>query len=243
MEVRFKVQRYDPEGDERPHYQNYTISLPERSTVLDGLMKIKDELDGTLSFRRACRAAICGSCGVRINGLCRLACKTQVAPLLNSTSEVLVEPLANMPITKDLVVDMDLFWKKLRSIKPWLISDEAALSLDRENLMSNRKARELEEVSTCVLCACCYAACPVVTTHPEYIGPSALNKAFRFLSDPRDIADKERLKLVDSENKTWRCHTIFNCVDSCPKRIPITSSIQEMKKQAMLRKLRFWERS
>ena len=224
MDVRqytFKIQRFDPEAESQPHYQEYVLDVPEGMTVLEALLSIRAEQDGSLAFRYACRGAVCGSCAMVINGRIELACRTQVR---GSESEmVTVEPLPNLPVLKDLVVDMEPFFEKNRTIQPWLQPTEPAL--EQERLVDPVQWAEAEPYTNCILCASCYGVCPAAERDPEYLGPAALAKHYRFLADVRDVADDERTALVDSEQGVWGCDMVWSCVEICPKGVPPTQGI------------------
>ncbi|MCL4424063.1 MAG: succinate dehydrogenase iron-sulfur subunit [Firmicutes bacterium] len=228
-----KVFRFDPDTDDKPRYDTYQVTYREGMTILDVLFYILENLDGSLAFRYACREAICGNCAMYVNGLQRLACKTQVKDL--KTTELFIEPLPSLPVIKDLVVDLDSFFGKYVSIKPYLIPAESPP--EKEYYQSQSDRHVLNEAVDCILCGACYSSCPAVWTDEDYLGPAALIKAFRFYADSRDGAQKERLDLVAHEHGLWRCHTVFNCVEVCPKGIDNTSAIQYLKKQAVGRAL------
>ncbi|MBI2303843.1 MAG: succinate dehydrogenase iron-sulfur subunit [Chloroflexi bacterium] len=238
MQVVFKVQRYQPERDGQPYFQSFPLELPERATVLDGLHQIKDERDGSLSFRRSCRSAICGSCAMYINGAYHLACNTGVETL--KAQEIVVSPLPHLRVIKDLIVDMQPFFEKFERALPYLMTTTPPP--ERERLQSPEQRRAFEEMINCIQCAACYSACPMVWTDPQYLGPAALTKVYRFVSDSRDEVGRQRLALVDNDHGVWRCHTIFNCHIACPKNINPTWSIQQLKRKTIARRLRFWER-
>ena len=217
----FKVRRFDPEKDSEFYYQEYALDVPEGMTVLEALLRIQAEQDGSLAFRYACRGAVCGSCAMVINGRVDLACRTQVLAL--GAEVITVEPLANLPVLKDLVVDMDLFFEKNRAVQPWLQPTEPAP--ERERLVDPVQWAEAEPYTNCILCASCYSVCPAAERDPEYLGPAALAKHYRFLSDVRDVADDERTNLVDDEQGVWGCDMVWNCVEVCPKGVPPTQGI------------------
>ena len=217
----FKVRRFDPEKDSEFYYQEYTLDVPEGMTVLEALLRIQAEQDGSLAFRYACRGAVCGSCAMVINGRVDLACRTQVLAL--GAEVITVEPLANLPVLKDLVVDMDLFFEKNRAVQPWLQPTEPAP--EQERLVDPVQWAEAEPYTNCILCASCYSVCPAAERDPEYLGPAALAKHYRFLSDVRDVADDERTNLVDDEQGVWGCDMVWNCVEVCPKGVPPTQGI------------------
>lgn len=235
MQVTFRVQRYNPEKDNEPHIEEYKFEASDNMTVLDCLHKIKWDFDGSLSFRRSCAHGICGSDGMRINGKNRLACAT-LLKTLNTNKPIVIEPLPAMPIIKDLVMDMTDFYEKNKTIKPYLINHTPPPA-DSERFQTNEDAEKLFESAKCILCACCTTSCPSTWTNENYIGPAALLKAYRFVHDTRDDAADERLDIIDTPDGIWRCHTIFNCIESCPKEINITWHISQLKKDISGREL------
>jgi succinate dehydrogenase / fumarate reductase iron-sulfur subunit len=237
MLVRLKVRRYQPETGQEPYYQDFQVDMPENATVLDCLLEVREYLDGSLNLRASCRSAICGSCGMRINGVSRLACKTLVMDVAPRGGEITIEPLANLPVIKDLVVDMAPFWRKWCEVTPWLVSEDGQKP-ERENLMSNKRALYLNQFAACIACGVCYSACPIVAIDDDYLGPAALAKAFRYSHDPRDHGKRLRLARLAEEQGLWRCHTIFSCAEQCPKRVNPTEAIQQLKKMTILSRLR-----
>lgn len=231
----FKVFRFDPEKEKEPHYDTFTVEVKEKMSVLEALFEILEKQDNTLAFRYSCRGAICGSCGMFISGKYRLACETLVEKL--DPREIVVAPLPHLPILKDLAVDMDPFYQKFDKIMPYFSGSEKPP--ERENVQSVRQRKEIDEVTDCILCALCHSSCPLTWTG-DYLGPAVLTKAYRFVADSRDAAAKQRLALVDGEDAVWRCHTIFNCVEACPKRINQTRAIEKLRKALLAKKLRFW---
>ena len=230
-----KVWRFDPEVDKEPYWQSYEVPVSETTTVLQGLFYITDYIDGSLSYRYCCRAAVCGSCAMYINGSYRLACETQIAWFPDRVIEI--SPLPHLKVIKDLVVDLEPFFAKYEMIKPYLINNSKPP--EKERYQSPKDRKKLDEMIDCILCASCYSSCPTVWMSEEkdgYLGPSALTKAWRFVADSRDQGAKERLKVVASEHGLWRCHTAFNCVEACPKKINCTDAIQNLKKKAILNK-------
>jgi succinate dehydrogenase / fumarate reductase iron-sulfur subunit len=217
----FKVSRFDPASDTHPSYQEYTVDVTEGMTILEALLRIQAEQDGSLAFRYACRGAVCGSCAMVINGRIDLACRTQVRGL--GTETITVEPLPNLPVLKDLVVDMEPFFEKNQDVQPWLQPTEPAPEWER--LVDPVQWAEAEPYTNCILCASCYGVCPAAARDPEYLGPAALAKHYRFLADVRDVADDERTALVDSEQGVWGCDMVWNCVEVCPKGVPPTQGI------------------
>jgi succinate dehydrogenase iron-sulfur subunit len=235
MQVTFRILRYNPETDNEPHFENYKIEAGPKMTVLDCLHLIKWNLDGTLTFRRSCAHGICGSDGMKINGKNGLACSILLKDL-NMNKPVTIEPLPAMPIIKDLVIDMTEFYEKQETVKPYLIND-TPVPPDGERLQSNEDAEMLFESAKCIMCGCCTTSCPSTWSNENYLGPAALLKAYRFVFDTRDEAADERINIIDSPDGLWRCHTIFNCVDACPKEINITWHISQLKKRTSTREL------
>ena len=233
----FRIMRFDPDDGEQPYFDHYEVPLRDGLTVLEGLFYVLDKLDGSIAFRYACRGAICGSCAMYINGAYRLACATQIADL---KGQVTITPLPNMPVIKDLVVDMSSFFENYERIKPYLIRKTGVS--ETEHIQSPQQRKVFDEMTNCILCASCYSSCPMVWTDQKYIGPAAFVKAYRYVADSRDEGKKERLGIVADEHGVWRCHTIFNCAEACPKKINGTYSIQQLKKMASAQKLRFWEK-
>jgi len=230
MKLTLRIQRFNPEKDKKPYYQDFTIEETDpRMSLLDMLNEVKWKMDGTLTYRRSCKHGMCGSCGMRINGKNGLACSTLLKDL-NTKKPVVLDPLPGMPIIKDLVVDMTDFYKKFEVIKPYLVTKSPPPQ--HERLQSNEDAELLFESAKCILCGCCSSSCPSTWTNDQYMGPAVLLKAYRFVFDTRDEAPDERLNAVDHEDGLWRCHTIFNCVEACPKEINITYHISKLKQRA-----------
>lgn len=234
--VVFRILRFDPDSGVDAYFSQHEVPVREGQTVLEGLFYVLDKLDASIAFRYSCRGAVCGSCAMYINGAYRLACETQIAALDADT--VSIAPLPNMPVIKDLVVDMSQFFENYEKVKPYLISRTPPP--DKEWLQSPEQRKKFDEMTNCILCASCYSACPMSWTDRRYIGPAALTKAYRFVADSRDEGTKERLAIVADEHGVFRCHTIFNCAEACPKKINGTYSIQQLKKMVMLSKLKFW---
>ena len=223
MEATLKIFRYDPEKDKKPSYKTYKIEVVETDRVLDLLEKVKGYQDGTLSFRRSCAHGVCGSDGMRINGMNRLACKTLVRDV---GLKITVEPLLGLPVMKDLIVDMGPFFDHYRSVKPYFINDEP--DPERERLQSPEQRARFDDTTKCILCACCTAACPSFWALDEYLGPQAIVAAHRFIFDSRDKGAVERLKILSEPCGVYRCHDIFNCTMACPREIQITKAIKEV---------------
>lgn len=225
--VKFSVFRYDPQKDKKPYYRDYDVELRRSGMmVLDGLNQIRWEHDGSLSYRRSCREGVCGSDGLNVNGVNLLGCMTHIEDLKHP---VVVQPLPSMPIVKDLVVDMNDFYNKFFLVKPYLITKSPPPS-DRERLQSPEDRKKLDGLYECILCACCSTSCPSYWADPNYLGPAALLNAWRFIADTRDEGADERLQIINDRDGAWRCHTILNCVEACPKQLNPTEAIAHIKK-------------
>jgi len=236
--VTLKVFRFDPEKDKTSRYDTFQVPVKPGMSVLETLFEVLDKQDSSLAFRYACRGAVCGSCAMYINGSYRLACETQLSMI--GTTEITVGPLPHLPVIRDLVVDMVPFFEKYERVMPYLQTKNDPK--DKERLQSPKQRKLINEAVDCILCSSCYSACPITWTHKEYLGPSALTKANRFVVDSRDEATAERLKVVSGEDGIWRCHTIFNCVEACPKKINQTDAIETLRRKTMSQKLKFWKR-
>jgi len=223
MQVDLRVLRYDPERDKKPHWERYSVESEPMDRVLDVLHRVKWDHDGSLTFRRSCAHGVCGSDAMMINGRNRLACKIRVDQLGRKIS---VAPLPGLPVIKDLVVDMDDFFAKYRSVMPFLVNDEPPP--ERERLQSPHDRERYDDSTKCILCAACTSACPSFWAQSAYVGPAAIVNAHRFIFDSRDDAAHERLEILADEDGVWRCRTIFNCVDACPRGINITQAILEV---------------
>lgn len=231
--VVFKIFRYDPEKDKAPYYKDYEVTITRKGMmVLDGLNQIKWEQDPTLSYRRSCREGVCGSDGMNINGMNTVSCMSHIE---DYNSDVLViKPLPGFPIVKDLVCDFDDFFNKYYAVKPYLI--EKTPPPARERLQSREDRAKLDGLYECILCGCCSSACPSYWADPDYLGPSALINAARFVMDTRDEGSDERLDEVNNIHGVWRCHTIFNCIHACPKELNPTKAIGMLQKEILKRK-------
>lgn len=225
MKSLIKILRYDPEVDKKPHWAEYEVEVEPTDRVLDALHYIKWNLDGTLTLRRSCGHGICGSDAMVINGRNRLACKVLMKDV---GAKVTVEPLRGLPVIKDLVVDMEPFMAKYKAIKPYLINDEDPGP--KERLQSPEERARFDDTTKCILCAACTTSCPSFWANGEYIGPAAIVQAHRFIFDSRDRGALERLAVLNEWSGVWRCRTIFNCVEACPRGINVTKAIGEVKK-------------
>lgn len=226
--VNVKILRYNPEKDNKPSWQAYDLEVEQDATILDILNEIHWHHDGTLAYRRSCRSAICGSCAMKVNGRNVLACETPMHHFKGNKFKI--EPLPGFKIIKDLVVDMDEFFAKLERIKPYLILDKPIP--DKEFKQSPEDFEQIREAATCILCGACTSSCPSLWANENYLGPAALLKAYRFIFDTRDDGGDERLDIINDRNGIWRCHTIFNCMEACPKNIKITEYLSRLKVKA-----------
>jgi len=233
MNVTFKIQRFDPEVDKAPYYKEYKLDVQPTFRILDALHEIKWKQDGTLTFRRACAHGVCGSDAMLINGKNQLACQTLVQDL--KTDYIIVEPMKKYKVIKDLVVDMTSFFDNLHRIKPYFVADGPPPA--RERLQNNDDRDVIDEATKCILCGSCTSSCPSFWADPKFLGPASLLKAFRFVFDTRDAAADERLDIINDSHGVWRCHTIFNCVEACPKEINITDALSHLKRRLVSRKL------
>ncbi len=226
------VYRYDPDSDEEPQRDRYTVDLADCGPmVLDALIKIKSEVDSTLTFRRSCREGICGSCAMNIGGRNGLAC---ISPIEDYAGDVAVYPLPHMPVVKDLVPDMTHFYAQYASIKPWMRSGPPPP--DRERSQSRKEREKLDGLYECILCACCSTSCPSYWWNGDrYLGPAILLQAYRWLADSRDEAAGERLDDLEDPFRLYRCHTIMNCTTACPKGLNPAKAIAEIKKLMITR--------
>jgi len=232
MQVTLKVFRYNPEKDKKPHYEKYSLEAQPTDRVLDLLEHIKGYTDGTLSFRRSCAHGVCGSDAMRINGRNHLACKVLVKEL---GSKITVEPMLGMRVIKDLIVDMEPFFEHYRSVMPFLVNDDPTPK--QERLQTPEQRERFDDTTKCILCAACTTSCPSFWANDKYVGPAAIVNAHRFIFDSRDQAGAERLKILSDQWGVYRCHTIFNCTEACPREIQITQAIGEVKRAIATGKL------
>ncbi|MFI3138324.1 MAG: succinate dehydrogenase iron-sulfur subunit [Methylococcaceae bacterium] len=225
---RFEVYRWDPDSGENPRIDSYEIDMDQcGSMVLDAILKIKNDIDSTLTFRRSCREGVCGSCSMNINGKNTLACTKAIT---DYSGTIKIYPLPHMAVVKDLVADMTHFYEQYASIKPWLESKTPAPATT-ERLQSKEERAKLDGLYECVLCACCSTSCPSYWWNSDkYLGPAVLLQAYRWLVDSRDENTDVRLEELDDAFKLYRCHTIMNCTDTCPKGLNPAKTIAETKK-------------
>ncbi len=225
MKVDLRILRFDPDRDKAPHWETYALDVDPMDRVLDLLHRVKWEQDSTLTFRRSCGHGICGSDAMMINGRNRLACKIRVDQL--GRGRISVAPLPGLPVVKDLVVDMDGFFEKYRSVHPYLVTVEKPAP-PRERRQSPEDRARFDDTTKCILCGACTSSCPSFWAKPEYVGPAAIVNAHRFVFDSRDQGADERLQILADKDGVWRCRTIFNCTDACPRGIKITQAILEV---------------
>jgi len=236
MDVTLNIRRFDPEADQpAAFWQEFPVAIEDNATVLDALIKIREEVDGTLSLRCSCRSSICGSCAMRINGHAALACKTQASAVMKADNVITVEPAGVMPVIKDLVVDFDLFWDKIRAVEPYL--QPQGPEPETEYIASNEAMLHLSSVTSCIMCGACVSDCTVLEVDPTFLGPAALAKAYRFTADPRDgDADgvsKKRLEDLTKPSGMWDCTRCTECVVVCPKGVAPMDRIMALHDQAI----------
>ena len=227
MKCTFTVFRFDPNRDSRPHYQEYTLTAEPTDKILDCLNRIRAEQDPTLAFRASCAHGICGSDALMINGKVALACQKLVKDFKTANNFV-IEPLPLFQVLKDLIVDLDPFFEKHRQVRPFLINTGEAP--DSERLQAPEQQAVIDPALRCILCASCTASCPISRANPEYLGPAALLRAFRYIFDSRDSDTAARLAQVDSPDGAWGCKTMWWCTDVCPKGIPVTKCLGQIKR-------------
>jgi succinate dehydrogenase / fumarate reductase iron-sulfur subunit len=230
---RFDVYRWNPDSNENPRIDVYHLDLDRCGTmVLDAILKIKNEIDSTLTFRRSCREGVCGSCAMNVNGKNTLVCTKSIS---DYSSTIKIFPLPHLSVVKDLVADMTHFYAQYASIKPW-IETQTPAPADRERLQSHEDRKKLDGLYECVLCACCSTSCPSYWWNSDkYLGPAVLLQAYRWLADSRDENEGERLDELNDAFKVYRCHTIMNCTDTCPKGLNPAKAIADIKKLLFIR--------
>ncbi|WP_255149258.1 succinate dehydrogenase/fumarate reductase iron-sulfur subunit [Halorarius halobius] len=240
-----KVFRYDPEvpDKEEPRFDTFTVPFKKGMTVLDALMWARDHYDSSLTFRHSCRQAVCGSDALFVNGQQRLGCQTQIADLGEGgvPGTVRVEPLPHQEVVKDLVVDMEHFYDQMEAVEPYFQDEDTPSGLEEQR--QSRENREKIKMSTrCIWCGACMSSCNIAAGDNQYLGPAAINKAYRFAMDEREGEElkEHRMNVIEQEHGVWRCQTQFSCTEVCPKDIPLTEHIQELKREAVKSNLKFW---
>ena len=227
-----RIRRFNPQVSEEPWWDEFTIRVDPFERLVEALHQVKWYHDGTLTFRRSCAHGICGSDAMVINGVNALACKVLVKDL---KQPITVEPIRGLPVTKDLVVDMEPFFAGYRAVKPWLITDPEEKEPPRERIQSQEERERFDDTTKCILCAACTTSCPIFWADKEYIGPAAIVNAHRFIFDSRDAGGNERLEILSSRGGAFKCRTAFNCTDACPRGIKVTRAIQEVKRAALFK--------
>src|SRR5215211_7684806 len=229
-----KVRRFDPESGQAAYWRDYRVELDPERSVLDGILQVKDREDASLAIRCSCRAAICGSCGVRINGKSSLACNTRISDAAANARDgaIVVEPMGNMPVIKDLIVDMDaVHWKKVQRVVPWLLPEGEPP--EREYIVPAEAMIDVTQSMACIHCGACVSACLSLEVDPDFIGPAALAKAYRFVGDPRDGATEQRLNdLAEDPHGIYDCTHCFACIEVCPKDVAPMSQIMRLRRRA-----------
>jgi len=233
MQVTLRLFRFNPEEDKKPHYETYKVEAHPTDRVLDLLEYVKGHIDGTLTFRRSCGHGVCGSDAMRVNGSNRLACKVLVQEL--GMKKITVEPLLGLKVIKDMVVDMQPFFEHFQSVMPYFINDEPVPLTEREQSPEERE--RFDDTTKCILCAACTTSCPSYWANDRYVGPAAIVNAHRFIFDSRDRGAAQRLAILNDQFGVFRCHTIFNCTEACPRDIHVTQAIGEVKRAIATGKL------
>jgi len=234
MKFTFRIFRFDPIENEGPYFQDFEYEGDERKSLLEALMDIRNDEDPTLSFRYSCREAVCGSCAMVINGRFDLACRTMVGSL--GSSLIVIEPLPNLEIQKDLVVDMEPFWQALAKVEPYLFPTEVKPA--KGHRVEDRVMERIDPFANCILCGACYSACPVVSRDERYLGPAALAKLYRFVSDPRDKRGFARWSKVSTDTGVWGCDTVFRCNEVCPRYVRPADGIEALRRRLVGEKIK-----
>ncbi|HZC29335.1 MAG TPA: succinate dehydrogenase/fumarate reductase iron-sulfur subunit, partial [Gaiellaceae bacterium] len=226
MRVALKIWRFDSSTGQRA-LREYEVDAPDWATLLDVLDVIKDKHDGTLSYRKSCRMMICGSCGMRMDGAAVLACKTRMYDIAQSGHVPVISPMGNLPVIKDLVVDQGPFWEKIRAVKPWLDPGYDEVT-ERERVVSQQQMNVIHKEALCIMCGCCVSECNSMESDPEFLGPAALAKGFRFVGDARDQTGVERLDELNGEHGIWDCTRCYFCNQRCPKGVDPRDAIAKL---------------
>lgn len=232
--LKVSVYRYNPETDKEPYMKDYQVDTQGKDLMVLDVLELLKEQDVSLVYRRSCREGVCGSDGMNMNGKNGLACITPVSEAMNGKDKLILRPLPGLPVIRDLVIDMSLFYKQYEKVKPYLINNTPAPAIER--LQSPEERAHLDGLYECILCACCSTACPSFWWNPDrFIGPSGLLQAYRFLIDSRDTATEERLAALDDPFSVFRCHGIQNCVAVCPKGLNPTKAIGHIRNMLLSR--------
>ncbi len=231
MQVRIRIKRFNPERDPAPYWREYAVAAEPSDRVLDVLHTVKWQQDGSLAFRRSCAHGVCGSDAMLINGRNHLACKVLVKEL---SQPIPVEPMRGFAVEKDLIVDMTQFFEKYRAVKPYLIAEEPAP--EKERLQSPEDRERYDDTTKCILCGACTTGCPSFWANSKFLGPAAIVQAHRFLFDSRDQGQADRAGVLNDASGVWRCRTIFNCTNACPRGISVTKAIGEVKQWLVRRR-------
>ncbi|MBI4150143.1 succinate dehydrogenase iron-sulfur subunit [Candidatus Woesearchaeota archaeon] len=234
MKVKLKIRKFEAKKDTLPSYKTYEVEVPETATLLDCLDKVKWYQDASLTYRRNCKNSICGSCAMNVNGRTILACETHVKHELtvSKRNELIVEPMNNMPVLRDLVVDMAPFWDALQAVEPWLQPDESKVP-EKEYLQSKEEVHLLDKVAGCIMCGACFGACNGREAEEKFLGPAALARAWRYTMDSRDARQKDRVALYNEPHGAWDCTHCFFCVEVCPVNVAPMDQILKLRKMAM----------
>ncbi|MCX7972985.1 MAG: succinate dehydrogenase iron-sulfur subunit [Candidatus Aminicenantes bacterium] len=241
----FRIFRFDSEKAENPYFQDYYYEEEKDKVVLEALMDIRNEQDATLAFRYSCREAVCGSCGLVINGEFELACRKRLNSL--KTEIIVIEPLPNLPVLKDLVVDMEPFWQALEMIKPYVMAEEEAVEEEKEKSLwlsspgyriEEKEMEAIEPFTNCILCGCCYSACPVVARDERYLGPIALAKLYRYIRDPRDQRRFRDWEKIGTSAGLWGCDTVFRCNEVCPRQVNPAHGLLALRRRYLWEKIK-----
>lgn len=241
-DLTFKIYRYNPEVDEKPYYDSFKVTLERGTTILRAMNHIKDNLDSKISYRFYCQAGICGSCAIRVNGVSKLACTTQVFDEIKSCKEpdvIIIEPMSNFDIKRDMVVDYNPVVEKLTKYKCWVEPEDAPEGFgNKEFLVAEEDFKVIDPATDCILCGVCYSECSMVTAGRDYVSPLVLLKSYRMTKDTRDSAGQERMNILNQDHGMWDCTHCYRCVESCVKHIPIMDAIQGVRNEAFTRNMK-----
>ena len=236
MQINLKVFRFNPEKDQKPHFDAFSLEVDPKDRILDVLEQVRGYHDGSLGYRRSCAHGVCGSDAMRVNGRNYLACKILVQDL--KSNKITVEPILGLKVIKDLIVDMEPFFRHFESVQPYFVNDDPLPADGKERLQSPEDRERFDDTTKCILCAACTTSCPSFWADGSYVGPAAIVNAHRFIFDTRDKAAAERLKTLNEQFGVWRCRTVFNCTEACPRDIHVTQAIAEIKQALLSGKLK-----